>query len=301
MSRVLITGIGGFTGRYLAAELATAGYDVSGTEISGTEISPTATPKLKTYQCDLRDAAAIKLALIEAKPDIVVHLAGIAFAMHGDVGGIYQANVVGTRNLLDAIASSGHAPKSVLLASSANVYGNTGSAMIEETTITAPANDYAVSKLAMEYMAKLWQDRLPITIVRPFNYTGVGQSTKFFIPKLVDHFKRRAHSVELGNLDVIRDFSDVRTVVQCYRRLIDVVSPGGIFNICSGEGHALREVIQILQELSGHELRITIAPALIRSDEALRTVGSREKLEGAIGPVRPIALRETLAWMLQYD
>ena len=298
MERAFITGIEGFTGRYLSSELRSAGYEVTGTQMPRAEANIT-----DAYLCDLCDRNATKGVLAQARPDVVVHLAGIAYVGHGDVDAIYRANVVGTRNLLEAISTCGHAPRVVLLASSSNIYGNATTGIFDESTPPAPANDYAVSKLAMEFMAKLWSDKLPITIVRPFNYTGVGQSTQFLLPKIVEHFKARAPVLELGNLDVVRDFSDVREVVSCYRRLLQIgqeaMVRGEAFNICSGVGHSLHEVIGMMHAISGHSLKVIVNPALIRSNEVHKLIGTRAKLEATIGLVKPISIQETLQWMLQ--
>ena len=247
----------------------------------------------------LEHLALLELLEHQLAPELVVHLAGIAFVAHGDVDAIYRTNVVGTRNLLGAVAKCGCKPQLVLLASSANIYGNATVEPIDETTPAAPANDYAVSKLAMEYMARLWFDQLPITLVRPFNYTGARQSLDFLLPKIVDHFKRRAPVLELGNLDVVRDFSDVRLVAKRYRLLLEAGIPGETFNICSGQGHSLLEVVQIMRELTGHDPKIRVNPALIRANEVHRLIGSRAKLDTAIGSVPDIPLRDTLQWMLE--
>ena len=300
MERAFITGIEGFTGRYLAAELRAAGYDVTGTDMPhGEPMSP------DIFQCDLCDKKAIRAVLAEVKPDVIVHLAGIAFVGHDDVDAIYRTNIVGTRNLLEALSVCGRVPRMVLLASSSNIYGNAVAGIIGEGASPAPANDYAVSKLTMEYMAKLWADHLPISFVRPFNYTGVGQSTQFLLPKIVEHFKRHAQIIALGNLDVVRDFSDVRQVVNCYRRLLDIGRESAVrneaFNICSGIGHSLQDVISMMQKLSGHNLDVVVNPAFVRSNEVHKLIGSRAKLEAAIGRIDSIPLDETLQWMLAAD
>ncbi|KHK87599.1 UNVERIFIED_CONTAM: GDP-6-deoxy-D-lyxo-4-hexulose reductase, partial [Mumia flava] len=233
MAKVLITGVRGFTGQHLLKELLNAGH-----EVCGLAHTPAPEASVRVHVCDLLDRTALTEVLAREQPEAVVHLAAIAFVAHGDARAIYETNVVGTRNLLDAIHTSGCRPKSVLLASSANIYGNADREVIDESTPAAPANDYAVSKLAMEYMARLWEDKLPITIVRPFNYTGVGQSPNFLLPKIVSHFRERKPVLELGNLHVVRDFSDVRSVVAAYGRLLDERFAGQTFNVCSGTGYA---------------------------------------------------------------
>jgi GDP-6-deoxy-D-talose 4-dehydrogenase len=157
----------------------------------------------------------------------------------------------------------------------------------------------AVSKPAMEHMARLWFDQLPITLVSPFTYTGVGQSLSFLLPKIVDHFRRLAPILELGNLDVVRDFSDVRSVVKRYRVLLEAGLSGEVFNVCSGQGYALLEVLQMMRELTAHDLVVRINPAYVRANEVHRMVGSCAMLDSAIGPVPAIALRDTLRWMLE--
>ncbi|MGH8126387.1 MAG: NAD-dependent epimerase/dehydratase family protein, partial [Rhodanobacteraceae bacterium] len=208
--RALLTGCHGFTGRYVAAELEAAGYQVIGL---AHDSDP---PAAGVLRANLLDRTAVRHAVAEARARIVVHLAAISFVAHGDADEIYRTNIVGTRNLLEALAAAEVEPRSVVLASSANIYGNAAADPITETTPPAPVNDYAVSKLAMEHMARQWMERLPITLVRPFNYTGVGQAEQFLIPKIVAHFRRGEKVIELGNTDVARDFSDVRDVAHAY-------------------------------------------------------------------------------------
>ena len=291
-----VTGINGFTGMHLVPELQRNGFAVAGI---GQESS--AFHEATVVQCDLTDRKSTINAINEICPEVVIHLAGIAFAAHDDVDTLYRTNVVGTRNLLEALALCKRTPRAILLASSANIYGNAAVTPIKENTPPAPANDYAVSKLAMEYMARLWVDKLPIVIARPFNYTGRGQSLQFLLPKIVDHFKRRAVSIELGNLDVVRDFSDVRAVVRTYRMLIDSPMGGNIYNVCSGEGYSLQEVISIMRDLSQHDLEILVNPVFVRENEIHKLIGSREKLDRAIGRVTAPPLEETLHWMFQAD
>jgi len=291
--RALVTGLRGFTGAYLARELEAAGYRVFGTVLPGEEAGP------DVFAVDLCDAAAVAALAEQVQADVVVHLAAIAFVAHADAGQIYQVNVVGTRNLLAALAATRHRPSAVLLASSANIYGNASVPVIDETVVPAPANDYAVSKLAMEHMAQLWQDRLPIIVVRPFNYSGVGQDEHFLLPKIVSHFRRKAQEIELGNLAIARDFSDVRNVAQCYRRLLAVAPAGETFNVCSGRSHSLSEVLDIMSGIAGYRIGVRVNPAFVRTNDVLTLSGSNARLVSRIGPVEQHSLFDTLRWMYQ--
>lgn len=296
MTTTLITGLDGFTGAYLAGRLAADGHEVHGiVRDAGLDH----TDGYIRHACDLGDAAGLARIVAEIQPDHVVHLAAIAFVGHADIDEMYRTNIVGTRHLLSAVRDAGAAPRSVLIASSANVYGNSHEGFLSEDTPPAPANDYAVSKLAMEYLAKTFSNSLPITIARPFNYTGVGQSDSFLIPKIVSHVRRRAPEIELGNLEVARDFSDVRGVVDAYARLLanpDVI--GGIYNVCSGKAMTLMDIIAKVKAISGHDFTVRVNPAFVRPNEVKVLCGSAARIEAAIGPLAMPPIDDTLAWML---
>jgi nucleoside-diphosphate-sugar epimerase len=288
-SRVLVTGHKGFTGQYVAAALRAAGHEVLGlVERPG---------DLESASVNLLDRAAVARAVAEAKPDAVIHLAAIAFVAHGDADEMYRTNVVGTRHLMEALAALPTPPRAVLLASSANVYGNSDVELLSESVEPSPANDYAVSKIAMEYMAKLWAERLPVVLARPFNYTGVGQAENFLLPKIVSHFRRGERVIELGNIDVARDFQDVRFVADAYVRLLSADAAGQTVNLCSGTSVSLMQVIGMMQEIAGYDIEVRVNPAFVRGNEVARLTGDNRRLRSLIGPLEIIPLRTTLEWM----
>lgn len=284
--RILVTGASGFTGRYVVERLLAAGSEVHGLRLpDGSAV-------------DLLDREALNAYVTAVRPQRVVHLAAISFVAHGDADEIYRVNVVGTRNLLEALAGLEEPPAHVLLASSANVYGNASGVLDEEAPLR-PQNDYAVSKMAMEGMARLWVDRLPLTVVRPFNYTGVGQDEKFLIPKIVAHFRRGADVIELGNIDVSRDFYDVRGVAAAYEGLLALSGTGEVYNVCSGQEHSLQEVIDLMRDISGRSIDVRVNPAFVRSNEVKSLRGDNRKLLAAVGCMPAFDLGETLRWMYE--
>jgi GDP-6-deoxy-D-talose 4-dehydrogenase len=281
--RVLVSGSKGFTGRYMKSELENCDHEVI------------------DLKSDLMDMVALSAEIKQSKPEAVVHLAGIAFVGHGKANDFYQVNLLGTRNLLETLYQAVPNIDSVLLASSANVYGNHLEGKLTENMMLHPSNDYAVSKLAMEKMAELWKDRLPIFITRPFNYTGVGQSDQFIIPKIVKHFKNKSLVIELGNLDVYREFNDVRMIAQAYRKLLQISPVGEIINICTEKTYTLSDIISLCEKLTNHTIQVKTNSQFVRRNEVKFLAGNNKKLEKLIGAWNRIELEDTLRWMLNSE
>ncbi|RYF56027.1 MAG: NAD-dependent epimerase/dehydratase family protein, partial [Comamonadaceae bacterium] len=282
--RILLTGADGFTGRTFAAHARAAGHEIV------------------ALRADLTDADAVKREVGEVRPEAVVHLAAIAFVAHAHDEAFYTVNVVGTTHLLDALALLPAAPRAVLLASSANVYGNANNSPIAETQPPAPVNHYGMSKLAMEYMARTYLDRLNVMIARPFNYTGPGQDLNFLIPKLALHFANKTSTIALGNLHVEREFNDVRTVCSAYLGLLSHGQPGEIYNVCSGRPYELQHVVNLFAQLTGHSVEVSVDSSFVRPNEVYRLCGNPSKLDSLLArsgaPTETHTLEDTLVRML---
>ena len=287
-ARVLVTGLSGFTGGHLRRELERCGATVVGlADRDGGK------------RTDIGDRGAVRKAVTGNRFDAVIHLAGVAFVAHGDANEIYRSNIIGTRNLLEALCGCAHAPSIVIVASSASIYGSTSADPIKESEPPLPASDYAISKLAVEGLCRMYAASLPIVVVRPFNYTGIGQHARFVVPKLVEAFRRRSDEIELGNVRVWREFMDVRVVAEVYRRLLVHAPVGVTINIASGRYHSLEDVLKALKALTDHHPRIRTDLQLLRSNDVAKLCGSPELLERTIGEVAWPTLHETLEWMLQ--
>jgi nucleoside-diphosphate-sugar epimerase len=279
--RILLTGSNGFTGRHFRKAATAVGHEVV------------------AFAANLNDKAAVAEEVAAIQPEAVVHLAAISFVGHADNAAFYATNTVGTTHLLDALVGLACTPRMVLLASSANVYGNCEVSPITENQMPAPVNHYAMSKLAMEYLARNYMNKLPIVITRPFNYMGPGQAGTFLIPKLVNHFARRAPAVELGNLHVEREFNDVRMVCGAYLALLAHGQAGEVYNVCSGQPYTLQHVIDTLAALTGHSIEAMVNPAFVRTNEVHSLCGSPDKLRACVGALKSYRLDETLSWMLR--
>jgi nucleoside-diphosphate-sugar epimerase len=291
--KTLLTGARGFTGPYVRAELERAGHTVVGAVFD-------ATLEAGEVALDISDLASCRAVIDRERPDVIVHLAGIAATQEVRAEPYYSINVIGTENLLRACRDVGHVPRKILLVSSATVYGVPveGQLEIDEDSPLRPVNHYAISKLAMELMARTWFDRLPILIVRPFNYIGRGQTLDFVTAKIVDHFRRRAPVIELGNLDVARDFSDVRDVAATYLRLVEADAAGSVVNVCSGRASSLRRILDTLRSITGHSIDVRVNPAFVRLNDPKLVRGSTDRLDQLVGGRELHDLDSTLGWMI---
>jgi nucleoside-diphosphate-sugar epimerase len=288
--RLLITGITGFTGKYLSEHFTAQGYEVFGTVIGSAK-------ETNHFTCNLRDAESIKSLILEIQPTYVLHLAAISFVGEVNASLIYNVNVIGTCNLLDALSLLPTIPKKVILTSSATVYGDQGCEVLDESMCPKPVNHYGCSKLAMEQMASNYQSRLPIIVTRPFNYTGPGQESHFLIPKIVNHYREGKKKIELGNLYVEREFNDIRDIGKMYSTLLESDIIDERVNLCTNRGITLFDVIDMMNEIAGYEIEVSVNPAFVRPNEIKRLVGSSIKLEKLIGEIEPIPFRETLEMM----
>ncbi len=279
MTTVLLTGADGFTGRVMSAFL----------EEQGMTVLP--------LRSDLTQKEALYDELSGYRPDWVIHLAALSFVGDSNLEAFYRVNVIGTVNLLETLDKLHQNPSRILIASSANIYGIPSVAVVDESVLPSPINHYACSKLAMEYMVRPWFQRFPIVITRPFNYTGLGQDTRFLIPKIVDHFIRGVREIELGNVDVSRDFSDVRDVIRAYVELLKSSVSGCIVNICSGRVYSLRELVDTMGSIAGCAMEIHVNPAFVRANDIAILRGDPALLKNMTGFVPEIEMRETLTHM----
>jgi len=294
--KILISGASGFTGRHFIQLANKLGYQCIALCHRENDIISGCSD---VVVADLTNKDELKCQLLKVKPDFIVHLAAISFVKHGNVADIYQTNLLGTVNLLDCLIELDYPINKVLLASSGNVYGNNTQLPILECSQPEPVNDYAVSKCAMELAAKVRFEKLPIVVTRPFNYTGVGQAEHFLIPKIVKAFKARMSELELGNLDVARDFSDVRDVVSAYIKLLESDACSEVFNICTGKATPLLTVVERLKELADYPIEVKVNPDFVRENEIKELYGTNKKLVDAIGDYQQHCFEDTLKWMYE--
>jgi GDP-4-dehydro-6-deoxy-D-mannose reductase len=296
--RSLVIGAGGFVGRYLVRHLIDEGDEVIGTlhgENRGDLLC-------ETVSVDVTDATRIGEILLTAKPEVVYLLAGIAFVpeAESDLEKTLRVNVAGAANVARQCRLLGSNPR-LLFVSSAEVYGHVRSEElpVSEENPLRPANNYSLSKRMAELVVERYarQGGVRVAVARPFNHIGPGQDPRFVASNFALQLARVAHGLtpgvlEVGNLEAKRDFSDVRDIVRAYRILAR--DHEGVFNLGSGRSYSIRELLELLIEISGCQVSIRQDPSRTRGPEVAELYGSNKRVEAACGWTPGISLRQSL-------
>jgi GDP-4-dehydro-6-deoxy-D-mannose reductase len=314
--RVLVTGIGGFAGPTVAAALLAAGHEVHGVLHAEGRTPPRPNARLAALPLapaalragELSERAFVERLVAEVAPEAIVHLAALSFvpAAERDPERAYRANVQGTLNVLAAVRAA--APRARLLAvTSGDIYGavQASELPIDEETPLRPLSVYGASKAAADVAAGQWSRAYGLDVVRarPFNHSGPGQDAAFVCSALARQIAaieagRQPAIVRAGNLDPVRDFSDVRDIAAGYVALLARGRTGEAYNLCSGEGVSIAEVVALLRSHARVPVRVHSDPALRRANDVPRIVGSYARAARETGWQPRIPLADTLAALL---
>jgi GDP-4-dehydro-6-deoxy-D-mannose reductase len=290
--KALITGAGGFVGQALTRHLEASGDTVVGLDRAG---GP-----------DITDQAGVREAIGGHRPDAVYHLAAVTHigASWDAPLEVFRINAEGTLNVLSACAAAG--VDRVLVVGSADEYGavRPENLPLSEDAPLRPLTPYGASKVAAEYLAlqAFLGDGLATIRVRAFNHTGRSQPDRFMIPGLARRIaaaeREGRKEIPVGSLEPVRDFTNVEDVVVAYRLLVERGEPGEVYNVCSGVGHSVAQVADLLLGMARHAIELVPDPSLLRPVEVPRLVGDNTRLRQATGWAPAITFEETLAAIL---
>lgn len=308
--RLLVTGAAGFVGSHLVALVRRESptTSVHGVVLPHGSVARGAVEGARMIEADLDDPAAAAAVIEEVRPDAIVHLAGKSSVHQSwlDPGGTLRTNVLGIVHLLDAARRASLRP-AVLVVGSAEEYGPVGESElpIREDAPLRPASPYAVSKAAQGALALLYGPAggMRVVLTRTFPHTGPGRGEAFaessFARQIAEiELGLRPPLIEVGNLDAVRDFTDVRDVVRAYLLLLEKGEPGQAYNVCSGRGLRIRDVVELLLESSSARVELRVDPGRLRPADVPAQVGDPSRLRAATAWEPRIALDETLRDLL---
>lgn len=307
--RIFITGATGFAGSHLVEKLVTAGHKVFSLVHEATSHQPLPQHgQVSQIVGDLLHSESLAAAVAQAKPDMVYHLAGQAYPARSwqQPGLTLAVNSVGTANLLQAVVQFGR-PR-VLIVTSAEIYGQIQAEdlPITEQTAPAPRHPYGVSKWMASLLVPLYWQRyqLPVVEARPFNHIGPRQALGFVVPDFASQLAgirlgQRPNQLTVGNLEAMRDFTDVRDVVQAYMLLAEQGRPGEAYLICSGKPVKIETILQNLIEIAEVEVSVEQDPERMRPSDTPCLYGSCAKLQAQTGWQPRISLERSLADILE--
>lgn len=297
MQSALITGISGFVGNCLAGHLVDKGW-----KVAGYDVRPTSQDS-DFYPGNLTDGAAIKEVVEKTAPDVIFHLAGILKSDSFEE--FYKVHVLGTISLFDAIVASGCSP-TVVVASSSAVYGpGIGRRPITERFGLKPQTHYALSKAAQEMTAFRYHQvhGLIVMCARTFNLLGPGLSPQMAASSFARQIALAEKSgksaiISTGDLSAKRDFVDVRDAVRAYELISSKGKAGEVYNVCSGDGVAISECLDILLKQAKVPVGAVLDPAKVQKNDVPIQAGSAKKLNSATGWNPRIPLKQSLKDLL---
>jgi len=309
--RALVTGACGFVGGHLVRHLLEKGDQVLGTVFPPSELSAGQQERRFSFPhavLDVSDAEACARCIAEYKPQVIYHLAGIAFVpeAEADFPRTLLVNVAAIDNIFRVCHLLENGTKVVLI-SSGEVYGKVRAAdlPVTESTPIAPTNNYSLSKAMGELVAQRYarQGQSEVVILRPFNHIGPGQNNRFVASSFAWQLARMARGkqelcLQVGNLEARRDFSDVRDIVRAYR--LAALNGHGVYNLGSGKAVSIREILHLLLEISGLDVRLKPDPARMRPSEVPEIYTSLDKARRELGWQPQIELRRTLSDVYHY-
>jgi GDP-4-dehydro-6-deoxy-D-mannose reductase len=309
--RLLVTGATGFVGTHLLEFLRRAEPSVELYALVRRGVERAALPKdVTTLEADIEHAASVDAAFERCEPDAIVHLAAQSSVHQSwlDPEGTLKTNLLGTLHLLEALRQR-RLRSRVLLVGSADEYGAVlpGELPLREEHPLRPASPYAVSKVAQGFLGLQYALSSGIDVVRTrtFPHTGPGRGEIFaessFAKQLVAIERgRRPAVLEVGNLDPVRDFTDVRDVVRAYWALVRRGAPGEVYNVCSGRGISMREVVSKLRACTRVEVEVEVDPNRLRPADIPALVGEPRRLREATGWTPEIPFDRTLQDLLEH-
>jgi GDP-4-dehydro-6-deoxy-D-mannose reductase len=315
MKKILITGIGGFVGRHFVDYLS---KDPQGSEIHGIARSkppegiffchPSNDSKIFYHQADVTDTALIRSIINEVRPDQILHLAAQSSVAESWISPApsFLNNISGFLNVIEAVRQSSCSPR-ILSIGSSEQYGRVEKSdlPLREDHPLHPDNPYAAGRVAQEYLAMVYHEGygLDICCTRSFNHCGPGQSDRFVASSIARQFARMAQGkqdkvIHIGNGSIVRDFLDVRDVVRAYALLLEKGVSGQVYNICSGKGHTIRELVTILAETRKEKVQIVEEAQKMRPRDNPCLIGSNAKVRAAVHWQPEIALADSLDEMV---
>lgn len=299
--KAFITGINGFAGKYLAEHLLENGLEVYGIDRNNTEVNG-----CEVEVCDILNKEKLVAVIKKVKPDYIFHLAALSSVKQSfsNPDMTKKVSVEGTRNLFDAVIAAQISPV-FLVVSSLQVYGTPDTLPITEDAPLRPQSPYAESKVEQEKLChEYFEKGLKIIISRSFNHTGPGQNAEFvwpsFAKQIAEIEKGKRNELKVGNLDLEKDFSDVRDIVKAYLLAVQKCVPGEIYNICRGKPYKIGKLLEILKSYSSAEVKIVVYTERIRKIDVPVLYGDNSKFAKATGWKPAIKFEQTLKDILEY-